>query len=201
MTGEQRAEGDRARRLRLSGRPRREPGRIIPIRRFDYVILSQTLQETRNPLEVSARCCASAATPSWRSRTSGIGGCARLICRAAAPRRPRLFPYEWYDSPNIHFLTVLDFEELVQSKAGKSNGACICPATGGFLFFRISRQRSRSTWSRRAEVVVYCAAGMGVRTPPGANTRRISGVGLAVCGVSTTVNHASRNGISVPSPG
>ena len=29
-------------------------------------------------------------------------------------RAPRttLFPYEWYDSPNIHFLTVLDFETL-----------------------------------------------------------------------------------------
>jgi methionine biosynthesis protein MetW len=25
-----------------------------------------------------------------------------------------LFPYEWYDSPNIHFLTVLDFEALAQ---------------------------------------------------------------------------------------
>jgi methionine biosynthesis protein MetW len=23
-----------------------------------------------------------------------------------------LFPYEWYDSPNIHFLTVHDFEDL-----------------------------------------------------------------------------------------
>ena len=26
--------------------------------------------------------------------------------------KTRLFPYEWYDSPNIHFLTVHDFENL-----------------------------------------------------------------------------------------
>jgi methionine biosynthesis protein MetW len=29
----------------------------------------------------------------------------------------KLFPYEWYDSPNIHFLTIDDFRELV-SKQG-----------------------------------------------------------------------------------
>jgi len=36
-------------------------------------------------------------------------------------RAPRtgLFPYEWYDSPNIHFLTVLDFESLVHKQGWK----------------------------------------------------------------------------------
>jgi hypothetical protein len=27
-----------------------------------------------------------------------------------------LFPHEWYDSPNIHFLTVYDFEALASSE-------------------------------------------------------------------------------------
>jgi len=26
--------------------------------------------------------------------------------------RTKLFPYDWYDSPNIHFLTVTDFQAL-----------------------------------------------------------------------------------------
>jgi len=26
--------------------------------------------------------------------------------------KTELFPHDWYDSPNIHFLTVLDFESL-----------------------------------------------------------------------------------------
>src|SRR5712691_8129841 len=30
--------------------------------------------------------------------------------------KTNLFPYDWYDSPNIHFLTVLDFEALVQKQ-------------------------------------------------------------------------------------
>ena len=79
---------------------------------FDYVILSQTLQETHRPrkvlhemLRVGRR--AIVAFPNfghWRVRLS-------MLVSGGAPRT-KLFPYEWYESPNIHFLTVLDFEVL-----------------------------------------------------------------------------------------
>ncbi len=84
-----------------------------PDQAFDYVILSQTLQETRHPravlhemLRVGRK--AIVAFPNfghWRVRMSMMFG-------GRAPRAPR-FPYEWYDSPNIHVLTVLDFESLI----------------------------------------------------------------------------------------
>jgi methionine biosynthesis protein MetW len=84
-----------------------------PDHAFDYVILSQTLQETQNPrallnemLRVGRR--AIVAFPNfghWRVRMS-------MMFSGRAPRSP-LFPYEWYDSPNIHVLTVRDFEELI----------------------------------------------------------------------------------------
>ena len=35
-----------------------------------------------------------------------------MLKSGRAPRT-KYFPYEWYESPNIHFLTVQDFEELV----------------------------------------------------------------------------------------
>jgi methionine biosynthesis protein MetW len=83
-----------------------------PSQAFDYVILSQTLQETRHPrqvlremLRVGRRVIV--AFPNfghWRVRLS-------MLMSGRAPRTA-LFPYEWYDSPNIHFLTVQDFEEL-----------------------------------------------------------------------------------------
>ncbi len=83
-----------------------------PDRAFDYVILSQTLQETREPLSVlrgmlriGAR--AIVAFPNfghWRVRMSHLWS-------GRAPKT-ELFPHDWYDSPNIHFLTVLDFEGL-----------------------------------------------------------------------------------------
>ena len=42
----------------------------------------------------------------WRMRTS-------MLLQGQMPKT-ELFPYEWYDSPNIHFLTVHDFENLAQ---------------------------------------------------------------------------------------
>lgn len=79
---------------------------------FDYVILSQTLQETRRPREVLREMLrvgrrVIVAFPNfghWRVRLS-------MLVSGRAPRT-KLFPYEWYDSPNIHFLTVHDFEVL-----------------------------------------------------------------------------------------
>ncbi|MEO8026837.1 MAG: methionine biosynthesis protein MetW [Bryobacteraceae bacterium] len=81
---------------------------------FDYVILSQTLQETRAPLEVlrgmlrvGRRCIV--AFPNfghWRVRWSHM-------VSGRAPQT-ELFPHSWYDSPNIHFLTIGDFELLAQ---------------------------------------------------------------------------------------
>jgi methionine biosynthesis protein MetW len=79
---------------------------------FDYVILSQTLQETQQPrkvlremLRVGRR--AIVAFPNfghWKVRMS-------MMFSGRAPRTD-LFPYEWYESPNIHILTVQDFEVL-----------------------------------------------------------------------------------------
>jgi methionine biosynthesis protein MetW len=79
---------------------------------FDYVILSQTLQETLRPRDVLREMLrvgrrAIVAFPNfghWRVRAS-------MLRRGRAPRT-KLFPYEWYESPNIHFLTVDDFEDL-----------------------------------------------------------------------------------------
>ena len=34
---------------------------------------------------------------------------------ARSPRTPT-FPYEWYETPNIHFLSVTDFERLAEKK-------------------------------------------------------------------------------------
>ncbi len=83
-----------------------------PDHAFDYVILSQTLQETRHPLKVLHEMLrvgrrAIVAFPNfghWSVRLS-------MLVSGAAPKN-RLFPYDWYDSPNIHFLTVNDFEAL-----------------------------------------------------------------------------------------
>jgi methionine biosynthesis protein MetW len=83
-----------------------------PDRAFDYVILSQTLQETHRPRQVLREMLrvgrrGIVAFPNfghWRVRLS-------MLASGRAPRT-RLFPHQWYESPNIHFLTVHDFEAL-----------------------------------------------------------------------------------------
>jgi methionine biosynthesis protein MetW len=87
-----------------------------PDQAFDYVILSQTLQETRQPLRVLREMLrvgrrVIVAFPNfghWRVRLS-------MLTTGRAPKT-RLFPYDWYDSPNIHFLTLDDFEQLARQE-------------------------------------------------------------------------------------
>jgi methionine biosynthesis protein MetW len=86
-----------------------------PDKAFDYVILSQTLQETREPLRVLTEMLrvgrkAIISFPNfghWRVRSA-------MLISGQAPKTD-LFPYDWYDSPNIHFLSINDFEDLCRN--------------------------------------------------------------------------------------
>ena len=90
---------------------------------FDYVILSQTLQVVRKPLEllremrrVGQRIIV--AFPNfghWSVRLS-------LLYKGRAPTTEHL-PYDWYDSPNIRVLTILDFEALLRTEGMRSENA------------------------------------------------------------------------------
>jgi methionine biosynthesis protein MetW len=79
---------------------------------FDYVVLSQTLQATRRPrivLEHMVRTGKHAIVSfpnfaHWRMRFG-------LLTAGRMPITPFL-GYRWYDTPNIHFCTVLDFSDL-----------------------------------------------------------------------------------------
>ena len=79
---------------------------------FDVAVLSQTLQATRAPRKVLAELVrigrrAIVSFPNfghWRVRW-------RLLYDGRMPTTPSL-PAEWYDTPNIHLCTILDFEDL-----------------------------------------------------------------------------------------
>ena len=83
---------------------------------FDYAILSQTLQTTERPdrvvdelLRIAPRAFVSFPNfAHWRVR----------LARLWNGRMPvtRLLPVAWYETPNIHHVTVRDFRDLVRAK-------------------------------------------------------------------------------------
>jgi methionine biosynthesis protein MetW len=81
-----------------------------PDNSFDYVILSQTLQEARETVAVLKEALrvgrfVVASFPNfghWKTRLL-------LLISGRAPVTGSL-PYQWYDTPNVHFLTIKDFE-------------------------------------------------------------------------------------------
>lgn len=79
---------------------------------FDYVILSQTLQVTKKPykvlmemLRVGKRCIVS--FPNFGYFTIRL----YLLFKGRMPK-VKFLPYNWYDTPNIHHLTIKDFYEF-----------------------------------------------------------------------------------------
>jgi methionine biosynthesis protein MetW len=83
---------------------------------FDYAVLSQTLQTTRAPdrvldhlLRIGAKAFVSFPNfAHWRVRLS--------LLRGGRMPVTRLLPEHWYDTPNIHHLTVDDFRAFVAER-------------------------------------------------------------------------------------
>jgi methionine biosynthesis protein MetW len=90
--------------------------RDYPDRSFDYVILNQTIQAVKKPDMVLAEMLrvggkGVVGIPNfgfWRMRLY-------LLLKGRMPKTEFL-PYEWYDTPNIHFCSILDFEEYCAAK-------------------------------------------------------------------------------------
>ena len=86
---------------------------------FDYVILSQTLQATRQPRQVLEHMLrigrhAIVSFPNfghWRIRL-------QILFGGHMPQTENL-PYAWYESPNIHFCTIKDFRQLCDVAGAK----------------------------------------------------------------------------------
>jgi methionine biosynthesis protein MetW len=83
---------------------------------FDYAILSQTLQTTRRPdwvleqlLRIGRRAFVSFPNfAHWRVRASLLWGGRMPVTR--------LLPLAWYETPNIHHVTVDDFRALLKER-------------------------------------------------------------------------------------
>jgi methionine biosynthesis protein MetW len=85
----------------------------VPDQSFDYAVLSQTLQQVLKPKELLLQILRVArrtlvVVPNfghWRVRL-------QLLLTGRAPVTNSL-PYDWYNTPNLHLLSMLDFRDLV----------------------------------------------------------------------------------------
>lgn len=98
--------------LRIIHRDAQRGLAFYPDKRFDYVILSQTLQTILNPADVFEELLrigkkVIVSFPNfahWKCRLQlAVGG--------TAPKTGQL-PFEWHNTPNIHFLSLKDFDRF-----------------------------------------------------------------------------------------
>lgn len=111
--------------------------RDYPADAFDFVILSQTLQATRDPkgvlenmLRIGRRAIVSFPNfGHWRNRLQiGFGG--KMPVTEA-------LSYQWWETPNIHFCTVRDFLVLADSLGYSIENALTLDASGRVLRYDV----------------------------------------------------------------
>lgn len=89
---------------------------FYPDKSFDYAILSQTLQTTKRPdrvleelLRIGRRAVVSFPNfAHWRVRLALLWGGRMPVTR--------LLPVAWYETPNIHHVTIDDFRALLRER-------------------------------------------------------------------------------------
>ena len=117
-----------------------------PDKAFDYAILSQTLQTASRPdlmldelLRVGGRAFVSFPNfAHWRTRAALMFGGRMPVTRA--------LPVSWYETENIHHVTVDDFRELARAKGARIERQ---------WFFSNEREVGSTGANLRAEFAVF----------------------------------------------
>lgn len=81
---------------------------------FDYAVSSQVIQATRNPREVIGQMMRIAKRAVISLPNFGYWYNRYYLCVKGRMPVSKTLSYQWYDTPNIHFSTIRDFEALCQ---------------------------------------------------------------------------------------
>ncbi len=83
---------------------------------FDYVILNQTLQQVKKPdLVLKEALRVGKKTIVGFPNFVNVSARLQIFFKGRVPVTKAL-PYEWYDTPNLHFLAIADFEEYCKKR-------------------------------------------------------------------------------------
>ena len=85
---------------------------FYPNRNFDYAVLSQTIQATHNPKKILQEMLRIAeyaviSLPNFAHFKNRL----HLLFKGTMPVNKSI-PFQWYETPNIHFCSIADFEKL-----------------------------------------------------------------------------------------
>jgi len=83
-----------------------------PDKSFDYVVLSQTLQQVKRPHIVLKEMLRVGKTGIVGLLNFGYWKVRHYLAFKGAMPKSKVLPYEWYDTPNIHLSTIKDFKRL-----------------------------------------------------------------------------------------
>jgi len=83
---------------------------------FDYVVLNQSFQQVKKPDEVLKEALrvgkeVIVSFPNF----AFLPARSQIFFRGRTPVTPSL-PYEWHDTPNLHFLSIRDFQDYCRSR-------------------------------------------------------------------------------------
>jgi len=96
---------------------------------FDYVILSQSFQQVKQPDFVLRQALRAAkyvivSFPNFAS----LSARSQIFFRGRTPVTPSL-PYEWHDTPNLHFLSIADFVDYCRKRQIKIRNTAFATKT------------------------------------------------------------------------
>ena len=83
---------------------------------YDYVILNQTLQSTQKPDIVIQEMIRTGKKAVISFPNFGYWRIRAYLCFQGKMPKSNILPFEWYDTPNIHLLTVKDIFEFCKQR-------------------------------------------------------------------------------------
>jgi methionine biosynthesis protein MetW len=117
---------------------------FYPDRSFDYAILSQTIQATQKPKEILEEMLrvaeyAIVSLPNFAHYKNRL----HLLFKGSMPVNKNI-PFEWFETPNIHFCSIKDFEQFkealalvwpIPNRSGVPTSLILCGRGGKFDAF------------------------------------------------------------------